>query len=58
MIRSDEFGLLFGTRKDLFTCFIDLDGKLRLKDGQALPEALANEELKSALTSILLRIIG
>lgn len=55
---SSEFVFLFGTRKDLFTCSFDLDGKLQLKDGQALPEALANEELKSALTSILLRIIG
>jgi len=55
---SLEYKLQFGTRNDLFTCFIDLDGKLQLKDGQALPEALANEESKSALTSILLRIIG
>lgn len=55
---SDEFELLFGTRKGLFTCSIDLDGKLQLKDGLALPDALASEKMKSALAGILLRIIG
>ncbi len=53
-----EFVLFFGSRSELVTCVIEPGGELQIRDGQTLPLAFANEELKSSLTEILKRIAG
>jgi len=55
---SSEFVLSFGSRSEPVTCVIEPSGELQVRDGQTLPSALANEELKSSLTDILKRIAG
>lgn len=50
--------LSYGNRSEPVTCVIEPGGDLQIRDGQTLPLAFANEELKSSLTKILKRIAG
>lgn len=50
--------LSFGNRSEPVTCVIEPGGDLQIRDGQTLPVALADEELKSSLSEIFKRIAG